>query len=351
MRKRLLYALAIVAIPFLEYVVLRFLLHSAFQIRIGWGALLIDADLLLPLPFSFLIGFFGLTREALPPFRLSKKMAFLNACLVAAFLSYSWVFAGSIQQHGGFFHVVWWMAVLSTLFSSGFLFVEPRFYLQNRDRYLLLPCFGVAITLILTKQFYLLFWSGISNFILFTACPLIRIAIDQPVVCAIGEQLGRAGVGSPVLSILTQGLNIHVGPPCSGIDGVLFFLFLSLVFWAFFKEHLTVGLWFITTAFGLPLILLVNSLRLAFIFSFTSWLNKITSSRIGSTVMIHFFHNHLGWFLYLFFGVGYYLGVLALIKRVRLNEKLKSSSRPAFHFFTKFYSSLFRRPPEKLGQS
>lgn len=313
----------VLGFPFLEFIALRYTLHSLLKLQIGFGSWMVDADLLFPLPCAFLVYFFCLSEARSPEIRLRAKETILHLGLLFLFLCFSFFYQPLSSQHGVAFKCFWWVMALSTLGSGFFVWLGPRFYFDNPNRLSFIPCLIMAVSILLTKQFYFVAWEGMRQWLHFSVCPIVQVVTGERALCLMTEAVNRVGQRQPMLSIISSFLRIHLGPPCGGMDGLLFFWSLSLTVWILFKESLTVGYWFLATAVGLVCMMLLNALRIGLLFSFSILLNHHSQSKLGSAIFLQLGHLHAGWVIYLVFGVAYYGAVLwAAVRLSRLTHVL-----------------------------
>lgn len=319
---RVLIALLILSLPLAEFLVFRVLLHSVLGVRIGWGPLMVDADLAVPLVPAFLIYFYTLSEKQLPSVSVQRKILSLNLALFVIFLVANLFYNRLLVHLGIRFQAVWWGIALGLLGSASFVWVAPKFYLTHSNRLMVVSCAVMALSIILAKHLFESTWTSIAHAIATYSCPKIQMILSEPVLCRVMVRPS----GEHVLRMTGQSVRAFIGHGCGGLDGLVFFLNLSIVLWIHYRETLCPIRWVAASSLGLGLIFfLINPLRIGFLYIVAVEMDRHFPSGYAQTIFQWVFHAHAGWLFYLLFGAAFYLKGLPLLAKD--SQKQMSGSR------------------------
>lgn len=309
------------SVPLIQFFFLRIFLHSVLRLKIGWGSLLVDADLLIPLTAAFFLYFFSLTEKNIYSPLLQRKTVALNSLLFLTFLTMNFFYSDFSKALGLSFQILWWAWAVAVLSSAFFLFYPVAFFFKRQHAFSLLLCGLMALSIVIGKHQLEALWQPILAWFRATACPLANAVISETAAC----RIATSSQGVSVLRMESPSLLSFIGKPCSGLDGALFFINLSILVWFKFKDRISVGSWVAMVGAGLGFTFVINTLRIAFLFVSAFWLQTYFS-RQGVHVFQWLFHTHAGWLFNLLFAVVYYS--LLLPKE----DSITSTKRPDLPF-------------------
>lgn len=230
-------------------------------------------------------------------FSFQKKTLVLNLLFYVPFfifnikmeplvLSLGWpVFAG-----------LWFGFAVLALGSSFFVFVKPSSIYRKLKSYPVETAFGILAGLaqVLYELINQRFW---------------RWYLSIPTIGAVRGLLRLFGVHTESTNpreIAHPLFTVHVGTPCSGLEGVAFFVFvfsvLAILDW---KKHSPRKLFALFTG-GTLFMLVLNLLRITVFFLIALWITIQFGKSEGSQWFVWAFHAHIGWIFYLI-GIGIFL--------------------------------------------
>lgn len=310
----------LILLPVCEFLGLRYLLHSVLGIRIGWGSLMVDADLFVPGIVTFFLYFICTVRRDHPRLCLQARFGIANAFLFTIFVGINLVYFPLFRMLGLNFQIIWWAAALGTLATAFFVWVPPAFYFRQRRWVFLAPLLLMTLSIVICKHFFNEIWLHVIEGMKVNFCPKIQAVLGEPVYC----RVLTSPEGDKVLRMSVSSLKAFVGKPCSGIDGLIFFASLSFLVLLKFREELSLFRWALASFGGLFLMFILNPLRIAFLFVAAVKFSNLFSSR-GLSFFESVIHTNVGWILYLFFGVCYFRSLLPILKSSPKTEYRLSS--------------------------
>jgi hypothetical protein len=134
-----------------ELVFLRFFLREGLELRIGWLPHVVDFDLILPGLFGFLLLVHVLDRANKVSLKLRKKPLFVHTSVVALFVVFCLFHTPFQTMLGTSFLVLWWIQVLLLIATSLFIFTGVEYYFRNKNRYAILPCLLITLSIPIHK--------------------------------------------------------------------------------------------------------------------------------------------------------------------------------------------------------
>lgn len=316
-------ALFLFLFPFLEYVLLRGALHRFFKIPIGWSGNFTDYDFLLPVPFAFILLMQFFQKEQ--PLKLQPQVPILvgNLFLLMSFLMSHFFFYPLREAMGESFMFFWWLCVICILGSAFFLFVSPRYYFKNPNRFLFLPCLAIACSLVFYQNGFEAIWDWVRTPLSQSVCRILGVIWGKSVSCEPIEE--RTG-----MLIRHPEFNVLISKGCGGLDSFLLFSISALVFFSFYRRFFKPLFWGPFFGVGFFLMYGLNVFRISFLFCLAILMKKISPSQTSFVLFTQIFHAHLGWFLY-FWGIYQYFG-LTLQWASRTKIKGRFSPRTKNHF-------------------
>ncbi len=113
-------------------------------------------------------------------------------------------------------------------------------------------------------------------------------------------------------------LDVLIFPPCSGLEGILIFIMVFSVLLIYEGKIYSLSRIVLGYFLGMLGMLLLNLIRIVVFVMISIWVAEKWNGAIGDKVLTNFFHNNLGWFIYL-------IGVLVFITIWSINKKKLTS--------------------------
>ncbi len=293
--------------PVLQAVLFRWFLHQGLGLRFGWGGVLVDADLIVPAltGAAFCIFF---TLSTLPLFtRWNRRYFWLNAGFAGAFLLVNLSLHNGFGRWEGFFRLGWWALFVGTMISAVFCFLSPSVFLEKKQRRVFLPCLLLSLSTILANHLFLSFWNQTVGVLTTVSCGVSDWLMGGGVDCRVVYKRS----GEAVIRLFHSGTLGFVAKPCGGLDGLLFVLNLSFLFWMHKAHRLGLMLWLPFSALALIGVFWLNALRIGLYFAGYLYLKQVSLSAAESYKW--FIHANGGWLLYVLYGLGVFGGIAPLL--------------------------------------
>jgi exosortase/archaeosortase family protein len=284
-----------------EYIALRVYIHSTLGVRIGWGTLLTDYDLFIPLPCAFIVYVILLDRKIPLSLRIFVPELLFHLFSLFIFLWFNLNYAFLYARLGFAFQCAWWACALLLFSSAIFIWSGRKFFLSNPNRSAIVICGIMAITTILSTQFGEVPWKAISAHMSEWVCGTLRPVLGRSVSCDV-----RDGYH---LFLVHRLLAIKIAKGCGGLDGYLLMCSALSIVSALVQVEFSIFEYLIFGLLGFLLMSLLNVLRIGLIFFMGIRLIGHFGENAGTSVLETAFHAHLGWILY---GVGLYYFVRLL---------------------------------------
>ncbi|NBV50603.1 hypothetical protein EBR78_05215 [bacterium] len=285
-------SMAWMSFPIFELVLLRWFQHAFLKLKLGFPGFT-DYELLLPAPLAW-IAFTLALEQAIPiKFTWSWRRTFLHGFFLGAFLLVN-IFYPSLEPKLGLHTLtVWWSVLLLVVLSAFGLFVSLGEVFKNPNRWAIIPCAIMAFSLVLNLKFGAELWTHLlSPLEEMVKHFLMWAGLDQILVMALKKKF--LWVQHPQLSIL-------IGQGCSGLDGILFYISAFVIFSCLNWSRFSVQGWMLSFAYGILFFVLLNVLRIVFLFVAGIFCVRYVGAQRGLSWISGIFHVHAG---YLFYGLG-----------------------------------------------
>jgi exosortase/archaeosortase family protein len=290
LRKSIFKALVLILLPCLEYLALRYYLHSILNLHIGWNAALTDFNLLIPVPLAFTVFIILLDRSEKLTLSVKIPETIFHVSALATFLLVNQCYVWLLSRFGLIFQIFWWGGALAVFTSSVGLWGGVKYYWKNPNRSSLLICLMIAFTSVLTGLFIEYPWKSIVEPLARLICGALHPFLGSSIQC--GVQWGNQ------LLLVHPAFATRIASACGGFDGyVLMYVVLALVstlaaralvWW----EYLTFGI------LGFLMMTVLNVVRIAALFFIGLTLVQRQGWESGSRIFEIAFHANLGWILY-----------------------------------------------------
>lgn len=280
----------VLLLPLVEFLILRFLFHSVFRIKIGWR-LCTDQDLFIPVIVSFFLLFYVLQRERPLVLKLRRSGVLAHGLLLYLFVLMT--VCCRFDQLPSWVYVLWSVVAILSFASSLIVLVAPSFFLNNPNRWAVVPCGLISLLIVLynNSETYLAWtwnivgqWTGSATYALLSA--IFGNAIDFSVK------------GMSNLAISHASFYLAIGRRCGGLDSFLLFSILFLIILSCHRRFLRFFGWSSIFLAGLAVAFFANVLRIAILFTLGVVISKLGYSLLARQIVFGAFHAQLGWVLY-----------------------------------------------------
>lgn len=299
----LLKAIAVMALPVLELILLRFYFHDFLNLRIGFPGFT-DYELLLPAPMGFFAFFIALETAQSAKLHFTKLWFGIHCIVISVFV---------LATQSGVSYGIWIMGLVATILSAFLVFWNPKQILANPNFWAIGPSCVMVFSLVLYMKYGSKLW---------------QLAIHQmewilrEFLSFTGNEVVQVSVTKKELHLYHPLVKLRLGQGCGGFDGIFFFLSALSIFaplnWRLFRAKTWLLIGFLGTIFFMVL----NVLRILVLFSLGIAGSLILGQEKGISLMISIFHAHLGYLLY---ATGMALFFFTLI---RLAEKNREGVKP-----------------------
>lgn len=289
-------ALRVYGILVVELLALRVLFHSLLKVKIGWS-FTTDFGLFIPLTFAFFIYWMVLATKIDPKWGLQNRTLRLHLILIGAFILFTSLFQDTVGIVSSIDRGIWFSLLAAVILSGMVLFVPSSFYLKNENKWAIIPCALIGISVPLYQHHYEVLWPLLGKWTGQTVCSLLPSFGMEGAFCKINSYSKLVINVFPYRAILAPG--------CVGLEGQLLncltVLIFSLVSGSGFKPLKLIS-YLILGSVG---IFWINIFRILILMKLGQW--SMSQSDYSSThALIRFaFHSHAGWVFY-----GLYLGSL-----------------------------------------
>jgi exosortase/archaeosortase family protein len=289
-------AFKIYALLVVELATLRYFFHSLLKVKIGW-VFTTDFGLFIPLTVAFFIYWIVLYLENPVRLQLQRRSGLIHLlCLVALIF-----FTGCFQESGSLSapidRSIWFVLIAAVIISFLILFVPATFFTKNKNRWLVIPCALIGMSVPLYEHNYEVLWPLLGKWTGQSVCGLLPNMGIEKAACKINQHAQLVLTAIPYRAILAPG--------CVGLEGQLFHvltcLIVALISLDGFRP-LRMIFFFFAGAVG---IFWINVLRVLILMKLGHW-SMIHQGPDSIHTWIRFaFHSHAGWIFYVV-----YLGFL-----------------------------------------
>jgi hypothetical protein len=202
-------------IPVIQFVALRYYLHSICNLSIGWKWIT-DFDLILPVPITFLLYSSVLSKAQIPKLAFNKKIFLFNASTFLIF-----IFAASLMKSKDLLFlspsfVLLGILFFAIVFSGLCLFISPKFYIKNSRLQVVIACLVMAFSVSISQNYYDAYWAVFCE------------ALSKQ-VAIVFHLLGFSEVTTryaplKLFFVSAPGFSVYIGKGCGGLDAFLFML-------------------------------------------------------------------------------------------------------------------------------
>ena len=272
-------AVAVMALPILELVALRHYFHDVLQLRIGFPGFT-DYELFLPAPLGFLAFFVSLETAQITQLRFQKLWFGIHSIVFSLFI---------LATQSGISFEFWSLGLILTTLTAFLIFWNPKEIVKNPNFWAI----GPSCLMVFSVVLYMKYGSQVWHFAIHHFEGLLK-----GLLAVTGNEIIKVSVVREQLHIYHPLVRLRLGQGCGGFDGILFFLAAFSIFaplnWRCFSWKSWLGFAFL----GAGLFLLLNILRILILFSVGVWGSLLMGQEAGISLMIGFFHVHLGYLLY-----------------------------------------------------
>lgn len=287
-------AMALCALPVIELVFFRWLLHSALELRLGFGGF-VDADVILPGFFSFAIFLFVLERDQPVRLCLQRRWLVANALAFAIFLLFNLVIVRKVSAVGP----LWWSLCAAMALTALFSFWSFSSVLSNRFRLAAIPCAICATSVWIVKSIYVFSWPVFGKLSATVACHVLR-QLDGQTTCQWKSQYYLGIVNKPMYAL--------VGPACGGAEIITLFSMCVFLYALVDSDRLVRRALPLLFVASLLFATLLNVARIVTVIEAGVLVNDLyPNSMYGNMLVAKFFHTHVGWVFY-FVGLIFFFG-------------------------------------------
>lgn len=315
---RVVRALCPLLLPFSEYVLLRYLLHSVLGLSIGWGVLVTDYDLFLPLSMSAFLFFLLVSEKGGERPKLQVPTARFHFTVLALFVAVNVLRSVVGGEFNGAYFFSWWGLCLAVFGTASFVFFPFKSVLLSGKRFVILPCLFLGFSTVIAQNLTSGFWTLMRYPLVSHLRTVLAWVFPGKVETALVDPHG-------FLLVRYQDLHILVGQGCGGLDGLV--LLVSALLFAFhFRilsfERKSIVLFLLFAFVGAYFL---NVARIACLFMVGVGLRSFLSLGTTNFLLFSIFHMHLGW---LFFCVGLPAMYFAWVRMDAWWEKHKIGAYP-----------------------
>lgn len=310
-------AIKILVVPMVQLVFLRYFLHSTLGLHFGFRDIT-DYDFLLPAPIAFFVLIYLLDKGELLILRLQKKYLILSTIFFLAFVLLNIHFDQVAYLSPVLFASSWFFCLFAMLVTSLCLWVSPRYFYKNPNRFAFLPCVLIACSVALHTRFIKAPWGPFATHLSLSLRPFINFVLGESVVTSITEE--------KILTIQHPLLLLRIGKGCGGMESFFYFSFLFGLFATFKRAMATTLQWVIGFCVGLILMYFANLLRILLLFQIGVWLISNFGIVLGREMLIFLFHANLGWILYSIVIASYFSFLIYAFNPLRAFQWQKSAA-------------------------
>lgn len=288
-----------------ELLTLRGLFHSILKTPIGWNGTT-DFDLFIPCTVAFFLFFSSLNHFEKMTWTVKKGTAFLHFCFVLALVGYTAVSPSRNMT-------VWFLMLGGVVLSGISVFISPGYFLRNKNKWVLIPCTLIALSVTVYQHHFQLLWPLLGGLTGSWVCKLLAWSPIPQASCELSTNLKSL---APQIFLKAQYYRATLAPGCVGLDGQLLNLlvFLTQLSLVPAVRWLRAGILLVLGALG---IFVMNVLRIVVLFGVGQW-SMTTDFSLWAMEAVRFaFHAHLGWVLYS-------LLLLFLYQRINIQRNLKT---------------------------
>lgn len=156
------HSLVLLAVPCIQFLSLRYWLHSILGLRIGYVGMT-DYDFVPPSLIAFFVLLHCLEEEQPLQLRFNKIGAAVNFLLVSLFIVWSSFLGESLEIKSGAPFLVWLGLAFATISSGLFFWVRPAYFIFHPLRFLMGPAFLIATSKISTRYLFDTWWHPMAN--------------------------------------------------------------------------------------------------------------------------------------------------------------------------------------------
>lgn len=291
-------AVCLLALPAAEFLAMRMLVKHGLGLKFGWRYFT-DFDFVVAAPLALALALLVLEKDKPLRFGWRWKSLGWNGLFLASFITVSVFFDSLAAKSATGTTFAFVGLALGTLLSGLLVMVRPAELVQNVNRWVWLPVLLLATAPIYGAMALKRFWPYFSAAAAEGACTLLGATLGD-VSCLTTDIRG------PRMIIRHTDLTIAVGRGCGGLDGFFLFALLIMVLWMIVPRWFTRKQWLLLVAFGLPLMYLLNVVRICSFFAFVILFKNILGFQNSVDVMLTLFHTHAGWVIF-FSGILAYL--------------------------------------------
>ncbi|MBI3294442.1 MAG: hypothetical protein HYZ71_06895 [Deltaproteobacteria bacterium] len=279
----------ILTVPFFEFFVLRFWLHSILNVRIGFP-FLTDYDYVCPSLLAFLILMLRLQQEEPVSLQIRKTTAAIHLLLVATFvtlsLNFSWLKASHLLW-------LWWGAAATTLVSGLFVLVKASYFFGKKNRYRVLAALPIAGSKLIARQLFAFLWVPAMHL-----TGLLVYGGLRPFFSDLSHTVHLTNRQEEYVHISNSAYTLAIGVGCSGLEGVGFVGAALLFTIMLDPKRLRPIFWINCLLTGLIAFYLLNVLRLGLVFSIATVFLHLFGHDIGVASALTLVHDSMGWLLH-----------------------------------------------------
>lgn len=270
-----------------EIITLRLILRAGLKLQIGWTGMT-DFDIAIPMMVALFISLFVLSQSVELKLKLQKTLLSVNLTLVLCFLIVS-----KIASESGFTpvsHGIWVFLLLSIFLSSLCVWVEPSFYVNNVNNWVVFPALMLSTSVVVYQHYYESLWPSLIPLTGKASCMVLKPILGGNLKCSMNSSMD--------MLLRERVFWADIGAGCSGMEGQLFFLISFLILFSLYGKKVGWMEWGVFLVAGPIAIFWTNILRIVIFFLIGVVTSRTQYFLFGRETMLFLFHAHAGWLFY-----------------------------------------------------
>jgi exosortase/archaeosortase family protein len=303
------HSLVLLAVPCIQFLSLRYWLHSILGLRIGYVGMT-DYDFVPPSLIAFFVLLHCLEEEQPLQLRFNKIGAAVNFLLVSLFIVWSSFLGESLEIKSGAPFLVWLGLAFATISSGLFFWVRPAYFIFHPLRFLMGPAFLIATSKISTRYLFDTWWHPMANLTAKSAYHVLSI------FTSVVELKSDQVAGGQVWQVLAHPLyQVSIGFGCCGLEGIFFFLAVAtMILMARWKDF-GLGRGALFVGLGIVGMYWTNVFRIVVVDLIGMGLVLSVGAETAAQWVDLFFHVAVGWVIYAGFLCSYFVAWSLMLRQ------------------------------------
>ncbi len=287
-------------LPLSEFILLRFLVRSVFELRIGYVGMT-DYDFVFPSLIAFFVMIFSMNAEEIVKTSFNKVGLLVNQFLLISFLAANVWYADFRAAFPVFFPIAWYALAIATVLSGITVFISPRAFFAHPKSGLLWPALLVGSSTVLCKNFLTGTWLPATRLTGKMVCGVL-----SPLISNISCEADWVDPGGGLYQVIYHPLHtISIGIGCGGMEGVYFFIFAATLILMARGDLFGLFRGASFLVIGALAIYLLNTARICLYALAVLVVGHYWGNGPSVAAVSVLFHNSLGWVLYGVFMIFY----------------------------------------------